>query len=119
MKNYIKNLESDDFKVKQYNNLCFNDPELRLIIPLDGKELIHLEINFFDYQISLPFHHVPNLLNYLVDFYMPDFKDQFPELKKTSNFLYFMIDNSSKLPTDSIYQYLMGRRIDTKNNQAN
>jgi hypothetical protein len=117
--NMYQELESDEFKVKQYNNLYFIDPELRLIIPLDGKEYIRLEINFLDYQISLPFHHVPYLLNHLINFFIPNFNDQLPILKKTGNFIYFIIDSSMKTSIDSIYQYLMGKNIEKINNQAN
>ena len=57
-----KELESESFKVIQYQEESFKEPTLRLAIPLDGIRSIHLQIDYLDLKIILPFHFVPEIL---------------------------------------------------------
>jgi 5-methylcytosine-specific restriction endonuclease McrA len=49
----------------------FTDPEIALVVPLDGNSFVHLQVSILDYHIRLPFHFVQEALQTLV-FSQPD-----------------------------------------------
>lgn len=107
-----KDLESEFFHVKQYTDIEFKDPILRLIVPLDEEKIIHLQVNFLQYQIHLPFHIVPNIISSLIELSKPDFFSQLPEIKKQTDHVYFNIDCCKLDNHDCVFDYLMGKAFD-------
>lgn len=79
------------FDLREYNDKYFSSPEIELIVPLDNRESVYLQINILRYQINLPFHYVPSVLSNLIYSRMPDFQEQLPELQKLGSILYFQI----------------------------
>ena len=57
----------DDFGIQECRSHYYQEPEIGLVIPLDGKTGVHLEISIFDYHMELPIHHyVPPILSTLI-----------------------------------------------------
>ena len=104
-------LKKDVFGIREYKDKYFDNPELEIIIPLDNKEFVYLQINFLRYQINLPFQFVPSVLSYLIHSGMPDFSTKLSELRKSDSFLYFPINQTKVGGMESIYDYLLGKPI--------
>lgn len=104
-----RKLESDVFWIRQYQDTSFENPMLKLIVPLDGKSYFHLQVDFLDYQIKLPFHSVPGIINELIISTNPLFNDQLPELQEITDHVYLNIDCCKLDNHDCVFDYVMGK----------
>lgn len=96
---------------QEYKKLYFPDPELHLIIPINGKRYVHLQISFLKYQVRLPFFFVPDLLSALVYGNIPDLKERLPQLIKDDAFLYVPITINKFDYSENIYDYILGKPL--------
>lgn len=99
------------FDLREYSDKYFSSPEIELIVPLDNKESVYLQINILRYKINLPFHYVPSVLSSLIYSRMPDFQERLPELQKSGSILYFQIRQAKIGGVDSFCDYLLGKQI--------
>ncbi len=63
--NENKSLETPtlpNFGLTEYKKHYFENPEIAVVIPMDGITPVHLRVSFLDYHVRLPFHFVPHLL---------------------------------------------------------
>jgi hypothetical protein len=89
----------------------FTDPEIVLIVPLDGKSFVHLQISFLDYHIKLPFHFVQEALQTLV-FSQPDIVKTLPEVMGQEDATIYSPISCNKLDGhDCIWDYVLGKQI--------
>ena len=99
------------FDLREYTDKHFGSPEMELIVPLNNKESVYLQINVLKYQINLPFHYVPSVLSSLIYLRMPDFKERLPELQKSDAVLFFQIKQKKAGGVDTLSDYLLGKQI--------
>ncbi len=102
---------NETFGLREYKEKYFPDPEMDLIVPLDGRSSIYLEVNFLRYQVRLPFQCVPSILKYLIYSRMPDIEKKIPEFAKTGELLYFSIRHTKRDNSVTIFDYLLGKPI--------
>jgi hypothetical protein len=89
----------------------FTDPEIALIIPLDGSSFVHLQVSFLDYHIRLPFHFVREALQTLV-FSQPDIVKTLPEVMGQEDATIYSPISCNKLDGhDCIWDYVLGKPI--------
>jgi len=99
------------FDIREYSDKYFNYPEMELIVPLDNKKPVYLQVSILRYQINLPFHYVPSVLSSIIYSRMPDFQERLPELQKSGSMLYFQIKQKKIGGVDSLSDYLLGKPI--------
>jgi hypothetical protein len=104
------------FDFREYKDKYFSSPEMELIVPLDNKEPVYLQINVLRYQINLPFHFVPAVLSGIIYSRMPDFQERLPELKKSGSILYFQIKQKKVGGKDTLSDYLLGKPFQLQSN---
>lgn len=100
----------DVFDLREYSDKYFDHPDMELIVPLDGKEPVRLQVSILRYQIRLPFHYVPSVLSSLIYSRIPDFREKLPELQKSDSILYFQIRQAKIGGVDSFCDYLLGKQ---------
>lgn len=108
----ISQFQSSDFGIREYPVNRFPDPEIGIVIPVDGQTNVHLQIDYLSYQISLPFLFVPEVLTELINIGMPDYKDKLQEIIETDGNLYIRVHCTKTEPHDCIWDYVMGRKMD-------
>jgi hypothetical protein len=96
---------------QEYKKLYFPDPELHLIIPIDGKSHVHLQISFLKYQVRLPFFFVPDLLSALIYGSVPDLKERLPQLREEDTFLYVPIITDKFNSLENVFDYILGKPL--------
>lgn len=99
------------FDLREYYDKYFSNPEIELIVSLDNKKPVYLQVNILRYQINLPFHYVPSVLSSLIYSRMPDIQERLPELQKSGSILYFQIKQAKIGGVDSLCDYLLGKQI--------
>jgi len=87
-----------------------DEPEIGLVIPLDGHTPVHLQISFLDYHMRLPFGFVQERLEALV-FRMPEIRNQVPSLAGSEASLYSPISCTKLDGHDCVWDYVLGRPL--------
>jgi hypothetical protein len=89
----------------------FKDPQIALIVPLDGESFVHLQVSFLDYYIKLPFHFVQEALRTLV-FSQPDVAETLPEImgQEGAN-IYIPVSCNKRDVHDCEWDYVLGKPI--------
>lgn len=108
----LKTPNSDNFGLTECKEHNFENPEIGLIIPMDNKTSIHLQISFLDYHIRLPFHFVPFVLQAMI-LNVPAIADQLPQLRGTDIRLYSPITCNRSDRHDCKWDYVLGKPIPT------
>lgn len=104
------------FGLREYDDKYFDYPEMDLIVPLDNREPVYLQVNVLRYQINLPFHFVPSVLSTIIYLRMPDFQERLPELQKSGSVLYFQIKQKKVGGEDTLSDYLLGKPFPLRSN---
>lgn len=104
-------VEAETFGLREYQEKYFPDPEMVLIVPVDGRSSVHLQINFLRYQVRLPFQFVPSVLKNLIYFRISDIDKKIPELQAAGKFLYFSIQHAKRADTITVLDYLLGKPV--------
>lgn len=111
--NENKNLEtpkSPNFGLTECEKHNFENPEIALIIPMDKKTPIHLQVSFLDYHIRLPFHFVPQVLQAMI-LSVPSVARQLHNISGTDAVLYSPILCNKLDGHDCIWDYILGKSI--------
>ena len=104
-----EHIKLGDYGIREYLNQVYINPEILLVVPVDNKTFVHLEINFKRYNISLPMHFSPSVLRQLIYKEMPDYDKKKSEILDAGGYLYSPIVSSKQDGKDSIYDYLLGK----------
>lgn len=104
-------VEAETFDLREYKEKYYPDPEMDLIVPVDGRSSVRLEINFLRYQVKLPFQYVPSVLKNFIYSRMPDIDKKIPELQAAGEFLYFSIRHAKRANTITVLDYLLGKPV--------
>ena len=107
-------MDQNIFDFRECDGKYFDSPDMELIMPLDNKESVYLQVSILRYQIRLPFHYAPPVLSHLIYSRMPDFKERLPELQKSGSFLYFSIKQVKIGNAVSLCDYLLGKPLPEK-----
>lgn len=99
------------FGIREYKDKYFDSPEIVVIVPLNDKESVYLQVNFLRYQVNLPFHFAPPVLSYLIRSMIPDFSTKLPELQRAGAFLYFSTKQKKIGEIESVFDYLLGKPL--------
>jgi hypothetical protein len=57
--------KEENFAIREYKSAFYLNPEINFIIPWAEKKLVYLQINFFRYEVRLPFRYVSPVLDAL------------------------------------------------------
>lgn len=103
--------ELDDFGMQECNIHYSQEPEIGLVIPLDGKVGVHLEISLFDCHIRLPFHHfIPSTLSILIQC-NEEISKEMPKLIEKKAKLYISVKCTKMDGHDCLWDYVLGKPI--------
>jgi hypothetical protein len=108
----LRRPKSDNFGLTECKEHNFENPEIALVIPMDEKIRIHLEVSFLDYHIRLPFYFVPHVLQAMI-LNIPDVANQLPGLRGTETIMYSPIMGNKYNGRDFIWDYVLGKPIPT------
>lgn len=106
-----KHLPRDEnFTIREYRSAFYTNPEINFIIPWAEKKLVYLQINFFRYEIRLPFRYVSSVLDAL-------FREQKQKisqilsqfLKEEDKFLIIPINCMKIEPHECFFDLLLGK----------
>ncbi len=101
----------DDFGIQECKSHFYQEPVIGLVIPLDGKTGVHLEISLFDYHVRLPFHHyVPQTLWALIQ-RNEEISKEIPRLLAEGARLYAPIDCKKMDGHECLWDYVLGKPI--------
>lgn len=100
----------DNFGLTECKDHYFENPEIALVIPVDGKTIIHLQISFLDYHVRLPFHFVPHVIQAMI-LSTPDIANQLPGIRGTEAILYSPILCNKSDGHDCKWDYILGKPI--------
>ena len=103
--------KDEAFELREYEEKYFHDPEMNLIVPIDNRNYVYLEINFLRYQIKLPFQFAPSILESMIYSNMPDINKKLSALEKSGDHIYFKIVHSKADCAECILDYLLGKPI--------
>jgi hypothetical protein len=103
--------ESVTLSVRECTEHHFSDPEIALVIPLDGESSVHLQVSLLDYHIRLPFHFVKLVLQELV-FSQPGVAEMLPEVLGHEEAHFYSPICCNKLDGHNcIWDYVLGKPI--------
>lgn len=99
----------DDFGIQECGTHYFQEPVIGLVVPLDGKTGVHLEISLFDYHVRLPFHHyVPQALWILIQ-RNEEISKEIPRLLGEGARLYAPIECTKMDGHECLWDYVLGK----------
>jgi hypothetical protein len=102
---------SNAFNLGEYNDFHFPTPEIDVIVPLDNKTPVHIQVNFQRYQVRLPFFYIPSVLAQLIYFKFPYLPQMRSELAEAGNCIYLPITCSKIDVHDCFFDYLLGKPL--------
>lgn len=107
----LKTLQEDGVDVRMCSIHFSKDPEMGLVMPLDGTRPVHLQVNFLDYHIDLPFHGIGGILESLVRKRLQGstLANELTELAGKP--LYARIECNWQDAHDCMWQYVLGKLI--------
>ena len=103
--------ELDSLSVHECSEHHVTDPEVVLVIPLDETSQVHLQVNFLDYHVILPFHFVTEVLQVILSM-ESSAVDGLPEaIGKEGARLCYRIDCNKSDGHDCMWDYVLGKPI--------
>jgi hypothetical protein len=97
------------FAIGKYEGKSFSEPMLFVVVPLDGKNVIHLQVIFLEYMIKLPLNFDPNGLGIFWSMALQrlGYKESISELQGRDEdiFIQFNVDKPHSLhsPYDTLF----------------
>jgi len=102
--------KSDDLRLQECKECYYEDPEIAMIVPLNGKVPVHLEVSFLDYHIKLPLHAAPLVLQALIDLNL-DRAELLPSPAGSEPFLKVAVACTKRDRHDCRWDYVLGKPI--------
>lgn len=94
---------------------CFSpDPEIALVVPIDGEKQAHLRVNFLNYHVDLPFRGSEEVLESLIHSSMPDLEREGPKLAQQGVMLYAPIVCTKMRPHDCLWDKILGKPLSAR-----
>jgi len=101
----------DDFGIQECGAHFYQEPQIGVVIPLDGKTGVHLEISLFDYHIRLPFNHfVPPILSTLIQ-QNEEISKEMPKLLREGAKLFIPIECTKMDGHECLWDYILGKPL--------
>jgi hypothetical protein len=106
----LKLPQSKDIGLHECSEHFYNNPEIGVVIPVDGKSFVHLQVSFLDYHIRLPFHFVPHVLQALMSG-VPEVYNKLPEIAGSEGYLYTPVMCNKTDGHECKWDYVLGKPI--------
>lgn len=100
----------ENFSLTECKEHYYSDPEINIAVPLDGKSPVHLQINYLDYHIILPFHFIPNILLQVLT-NVPEFKELAKKALENDAHLFVRIEYNKSIAHNCLWDYVLGKPI--------
>lgn len=103
--------KDEDFKIQECSSHSFQEPQIGLVIPLDGKTPVHIEISLFDYHIRLPFHHYNQPILAVLIQRNEEISKNMEKLTNEGAKLFVKVDCTKMDSHDCIWDYVLGKLV--------
>ena len=107
---HLERPKLDDFGLTECKEHNFETPEICLVVPVDGKTCIYLQISFLDYHVRLPFHGIPEILQGMI-LDVSEYANRLPDLIGTEGYLYCPISCNKADGHDCRWDNILGKPI--------
>jgi len=102
--------QSDVFRVEITDDNV-KDPQIGVMLPFGGNKPVYLQINFFDYQVRLPFRVSSEILSDVIHTLIPNSDELVSQALATGNPLYSELTCTKTHPHDCTWDYILGKPL--------